>query len=291
MASAAGAWTLLPDFVVRSAGFPFGLLEGLRLPQTARLLDELLDRGDGGSEGCAGLRAAAERAFEVELQRARRHLATAFSDPLAQEAVLLSSPSMYANGLLRYLARWEAGPRNSDLRRIERQLTMYLQRLCARNDTAAFFGPVDYGSSDEPASRPPVPGARAVGRCRAFIAHWAVSALAAAIADEPELRPHLAPRLNPAFLVDDGGLVRLGRRPYLCLLPPGRALVGAMDGQATVAQLAASLGRDVRDEVEALAGAGVVWLRLEVPATETHPLGWLLARVEAMPDGPARRRW
>jgi Lantibiotic dehydratase, N terminus len=285
----AGGWRLLPHFVVRSAGFPFDWMEGLRLPETARLLDELLGRPDG--PGAAGLRAAAERAFESELAGARRHLASVFADPLVADAVLLSSPSMHAHGLRKYLERWDAGPRNSELRRIERQLTMYLQRLCARNDTVAFFGPVDYGSPGEPGpASAPVPGARHVRRCRAFVAHWAVSALAAAIAGDPELRPHLTPRLNPAF-VREGGLVRLGRRPYLCLLPGGCRLVEAMDGQATVAELGATLGRPVLDDVEALAAAGVVWLRLEVPVTEIGPLTWLTARVGAMPASPSRDRW
>jgi len=289
MASAPAGWRVLPHFVVRSAGFPFDWLEGLRLPETGRLLDELLDRPE--DPAAAGLREAAERAFESELALARRHLATVFSDPLVGDAVLLSSPSMHAHGVRKYIERWEAGPRNSDLRRIERQLTMYLQRLCARNDTAAFFGPVDYGGADEPGpSSSPTPGARHVRRCRALVAHWAVSALASAIAADPAMRPHLVPRLNPAFLLD-GGMVRLGRRPYLCLLPAGCGLVGAMDGRATVAEVAETLRRPVLEEVEALAGAGVVWLRLEVPATETRPLEWLAERVDAMPASPSGARW
>jgi hypothetical protein len=289
MASAGGGWRLLPHFVVRTAGFPFDWLEGLRLPQTARLLDELLDRPDDHAP--AGLREAAERAFETELTQARRHLATVFSDPLVGDAVLLSSPSMHEHGVRKYLERWDAGPRNSDLRRIERQLTMYLQRLCARNDTVAFFGPVDYGSAGEPGpASAPAPGARHVQRCRALVAHWAVSALASAVAADPEVRPHLAPRLNPAFLREDG-VVRLGRRPYLCLLPDCSRLVDSMDGRATVAELAAVLGRPVLDDVEALAAAGVVWLRLEVPVTEIRPLEWLAARVAAMPATCSRDRW
>jgi hypothetical protein len=287
----ASGWRLLPHFIARSAGFPFHLLEGLRLPETVRLVDELLDSGEGAAE--AGLRAAAERSLANELERASRHLAAVFSDPLVQEAVLLSSPAMYKNGLRRYLDRREPERRNSEVRRVERQLTMYLQRLCARNDTSAFFGPVDYGSGAAPAPESsPRPGARSVRRCRAFLAHWAVSALASAIAAEGELRPHLVPRPNPAFLVDAAsGLVRLGRRPYLCLLPRGRALMAAMDGRRTAAELSARLGPDVLEEVEALARAGVVWFRLEVPATETRPLEWLVGQVGSMPPGPAQRRW
>src|SRR5205085_9987025 len=112
-------------------------------------------------------------------------------------------PGMYSNGRVPYVDRRAAGPRTSDVRRTERQLTMYLQRFCARNDTAAFFGPVDYGSVAEPVRPAPArPGARHVLRCRAFLAHWAVSSLASAIAADPELRPNLVPRLNPAFLLD-----------------------------------------------------------------------------------------
>ena len=43
MGSPEGGWRLLPHFIVRSAGFPFHLMEGLRLPETAWTTPEGVD--------------------------------------------------------------------------------------------------------------------------------------------------------------------------------------------------------------------------------------------------------
>ena len=81
-----------------------------------------------------------------------------------------------ARGLRRYLETWSQN-RRSETRRIEQQLVSYLQRFCAKNDTASFFGPINYGDC-LPASGGAelTPGRDHLRHREAFMASWAVRA-------------------------------------------------------------------------------------------------------------------
>lgn len=59
-------------------------------------------------------------------------------------------------------------------------LVSYLQRFCARNETASFFGPLNYGrlDPDRPRDLEVRRSPRQLRRRETFLAHWAVEQLA-----------------------------------------------------------------------------------------------------------------
>lgn len=155
--------------------------------------------------------ALAAQRFDAELLASRAALHVQFGQARVAEAVFLSSPHLHATALPRYAAEPPGTLRPSDRKRLERQLTMYLQRLCTKNETTSFFGPIGYGRVDNGPRAPADPGTwplhwqqRPLGRRHAFMAHWAVQALADRLAAVPAVRARLQPRWRP-------GLQRRGR--------------------------------------------------------------------------------
>jgi hypothetical protein len=319
-------WTLFPHLIVRATGFPFELLEGLRCPEAAasarklsrarRGLEAVKANGPrlrrppsavlsalkvgrpvdveglenpeffaaynvearAAQEAEAGLEAAYARespqveAFLGGLRGSRRFL----------EAVASSSPPV-AKDLL-------AGREGARLRR---QVASYLQRLCAKNETMSFFGPINYGRVEPTAptgvelhwSGPEL----LVGR-NTFAASWLVQGLVRAIAFDREVAPWLVLR-RKAFgemLARRKAAPAAGSNTVEDLLP---RLAAAADGLRTLSAL-----REVL-EVEwepLLACARMACERnllahqLEVPSAVHHPVEDLAERVAGLP-GPVAR--
>lgn len=216
--------------------------------------------------------------FAAELRERRQALREVVADPRFGEAVWLSSPQMYQIGLRGYLASTE--PR-SDTRRAERQLVAYLERFCAKNDTSSFFGPIDYGHTGTEPGAAPVAG-RVTGRA-AFLAHWAVAAIAGAVADDARIRPWLRPVLSATCTVTDAAELTVNGR-----VVAGRAadVLRLVDGSRTVGDIAAPAVLDK------FAAAGVIRLVPEVPVTVPHPSLWLRDWLTALPAAcPGRQPW
>lgn len=262
---------------------------------TAPPVRSALSEWDDAVAALASRRDEVEEVFRTELPKRRTALRQIVADDRFGEAVWLSSPPMLDRGVRAYLA---GTGRPSALRRIERQLVAYLQRFCAKNDTAAFFGPIGYGVVGDALPEPPGPAdhagrAGAVGAREAFVASWAVLELAAAVAADPGVRAHLVPRRSPMFLVDpDRGWLELPGRGRRRLAGPQREVLGLVDGRRTVAGIAAQLGRGagaVLDTLDPLVARGVVRLAPEPPMTEPQPIAWLGEWVDALPDRCAAR--
>jgi hypothetical protein len=236
--------------------------------------------------------------FTAELQDRREALRKLVSDPRFGEAVWLSSPQMHQIGLRGYVAASEA---RSDTRRAERQLVAYLERFCAKNDTSSFFGPIDYGHTSTESGPEPV-GGRVTDRA-AFLAHWAVTALAVALAADPDIRLWLRPALSAACTVlPDERPGKVGVRVVVA----GRALtedktssfggsaaavLRLLDGARTTADIAAELGDEsVAAVLDRLAVAGLVRLTPDVPVTVPHPSRWLRDWLAALPDECAAKK-
>src|SRR5437764_1198822 len=105
-------------------------------------LHEQLERWNVAIAGKEAARQSAEQVFHTELSERRTAMRGLAGDSRFQEAVFLSSPHMYASGLRRYLESEPRPNRSSEDKRFERQLTMYLQRVCTKNETTSFFGPI-----------------------------------------------------------------------------------------------------------------------------------------------------
>jgi hypothetical protein len=153
-------------------------------------------------------RAHAGAVLERELSRSREELWALSGEPRFQEAVWLSNPELYEVGWRRYRRDREADRRPARIRHFERRLHMYLQRLCAKNETTSFFGPLGYGRFGEEAT---AASAEPVAARRAFFAHWGAEALARAAAADPEIQSHIQARPDP---------VVAGRQRVELTIPP-----------------------------------------------------------------------
>jgi hypothetical protein len=254
-----------------------------------------LSEWDSAVAALSRQRAEVEAIFGTELAKRRTALREIVADERFCEAVWLSSPPMLERGVRAYLAG-TGGP--SALRRIERQLVAYLQRFCAKNDTAAFFGPIGYGVVGNALLELPgtAGAAGSVGTSEAFVASWAVLELAAAVAADAAVRPHLVPRRSPMFRIDhERGVLELPGRGLGRLTRTQRDVLGLVDGRHTVADIAELLGYRtdaVLETLDPLAGRGVVRLAPEPPVTEPQPIAWLGGWVDALPgDCPAGPVW
>jgi Lantibiotic dehydratase, N terminus len=273
-------WALGGFFVLRHAGLPFDWLEDLGL-------------GDAGIAALDDERAPDAALLREEYELARRRLRERAADERVQEAVFLSSPDMYRNVWSHYVGR-ESVPDNARFRRVERQIYSYLQRLCAKNETTSFFGPIGYGQVTDDA------GLRVVDarpqRRRTMLAYWAVRALARAVARDDEIGDDLPIVPSAVFTLADGTLQgpALGGRSVL--LDPATAAVAerAWIGDETVESIASRLGRDrseVRRAVGRLARVGAVSTEPAVPADGFELLGALRQSVGELPASAARSRW
>lgn len=231
--------------------------------------------------------AAARERFTSELTDRRQRLRAMVGRPDLQEALLLFSPEAFA-AAERY-GRHGGGPqRTSRIREVERRLVTYLQRLCLKNETNSFFGPVNYGRID-PASQDNLTWRRrpeGLAERVAFAAHWMVQELADAVGAEPSVRPHLRPRRASGDLPEH----------TLATVDPVTARLHQLaDGRRTLAELAAVLGEPWQQtwpRVERLRDAGALVTGPVIPADVADPLGWLVDWLTGLPAGcAARERW
>jgi hypothetical protein len=278
-------WSLAGAFVLRHAGFPFDWIESLGM--SAAALDQLRELPTS-SEG----RATAELTYVCERARLRARLHELAQERGVQEAVFLSSPDMFENVWERY-AKAPLRAESSDARRVERQVYAYLQRLCAKNETTSFFGPMGQGDIED-GDGDTVEFLPAAPQRRTFIAYWAVEALASRAAMEPELWPSLELRRNPLFSVGaaEARSATLGK--VVPLSGDEWRLLGAVDACPRAEALAAQLGRPL-EAVEKIAWplfqAGVLVRRLWFRSDQPDTLGNLRAALAELPASDARARW
>jgi hypothetical protein len=317
-------WSLFPHLVVRTTGFPFDWLERLGCPEAAararrlaaeqRALEALRAEGPrvkrppravlaalkaGRPVDTQGLespevfaawnaraRAAreAEEAFEAALERESADVEAALAalrrEPRFLEAVASSSPPV-AKDLL-------AG---RDGARLRRQVASYLQRLCAKNETMGFFGPINYGRADAAAPTGVTlrwSGPRVLVGRNTFAASWLVQGLVRAIAFDPEMAAWLVLRRKAFAEVPSRKAAPPPESPEE-LLP---RLVELADGTRTLAGLASALGVApgmAREAARLGCDKGLLTHQLEVPAAVHHPLDDLAERVAGVPCPAARR--
>jgi hypothetical protein len=327
---AGGTWGLWRWFGLRSAGFEAAGVLRLAAPESAQVVDALLEaeaardarlreaverlsddldsverqerfrrfrvlerlnKGkrprprDGGGpaidafvvadDAVAEVRGRLGEVFEdevVELNRALRRVA---EDNGFRMAVTWQNRKAVHTGLDALLSTPANGYRNSAERRLEQVVTSYLQRYCTKNDTIGWFGPVGWGTfrpGGEPISLEP--GERLVAERYVRFENWCVDEVAEALLGDPEVRPWLAPRAMPFFLLQGDLYVPLegaAERFDADTL----ALFRACDGRRSALRIADDLAADaatgfttpegVLERLGALAERMVIVWRPELP--------------------------
>ena len=240
--------------------------------------------------GCiSALEARLQETLERELQNARTSLyqssrsvlpgylvfgAGEFRDRLSD----LAEDESSTNGHL--------PPRNARTRERERHLLLYLQRVCAKNDTFSEFGPSSWGTVDERTSSVSLTPQTGITERRTFLERWTAHTLAAALNGDVEARMELAPRLNPngTFVGDDFVLADTGET--VPLSAAARELARACDGKAQAYSLGVA-----RELLDSLAAQRVILWQVDVPALEPQAFDVLVSEVAKWRDSPARARW
>ena len=178
-----------------------------------------------------------------------------------------------------------APPRNARARERERHLLLYLQRVCAKNDTFSEFGPSGWGtvsSGGRMLSLEPAPG---ITRREAFVERWAAHALAAAINADRTVRMQLAPRLNPNGRLEGNEFVLSGNQ-RIALSDEALDVVRRCTGETRAASMATT-----ESLLEQLANDHVIRWEVEVPALESHAFQVLLDDIGGWEDSPERTAW
>ncbi len=240
--------------------------------------------------------ARAETAFAAGLRQARQALHSLARDERFQEAVFLSSPHMYSAGLLKFVSSLPTQARSADDKRLERQLIMYQQRLCTKNETTSFFGPIGYGRFDVGGAADATPAwpvswqqRVALGRRDTFMAYWAVEVLAAGVSALSTVRARLRPRLQPG--------VRRASRTTLVIAALNRSV--ELPAEAADLLDAVQRGDDVQtlllqhdsELLATLERRGLLQAAITIPAGEAHTLEYLARQLDPLPDSADLRPW
>jgi hypothetical protein len=284
-----GGWTVWRDVLLRSAGFPASWIDGLADPALARRVDEAIAAGAADDAAIAGAVADSQRAASRQLRALAR-------DPVFREAVTWQNRRAIHRGIDSLLRQAEdrAG---SKARQNEQLVASYTQRYCCKNERAGFFGAAAPARFvDDGPALTMHPGERLLARRATYLEPWAIDALAARLAGDPELRPELIPRRMPSIRLDGALLIHPGGTSEL---PPDLArLIAACDGETPARRIAeqrvaaadaGSVGEVYAALDELVAERVVVWT-LEVPTTGGPPEQLLRAELERLSPTAARDR-
>ncbi|MFD7080204.1 lantibiotic dehydratase [Streptomyces sp. NPDC059918] len=278
-------WDLSSWALVKSTGFPYELLERLRAESIADLV-----AGDDDKAIADAIEGCVHRLVDTCLEG--RFL----------EAVMLSSRGAYEQ-----LHRWLAdGPDPGRLRSGDRRkvllAAMYLQRMCAKNESTSFFGPVYWARVCPGEGLVLETGEPAPARTRTYWTHWAAEAVADVMSADPEVLAQLAPSIPPQLVQREGEYiaVRFVDWPIEVerLQPPDPAsldgrLLARCDGRVDAAGLARAESAEIEVVTAALGELdrrGLVDYRVQVPTGAIDPLSALRDRAAAL-RGPAGPRW
>jgi hypothetical protein len=238
-----------------------------------------------------------EALFVAEARRCRLELRATARDPRFREALLWQNSNLVRDGIDPFLREPEDEV-GSKARLREQVVAGYLQRYSTKNDSIGFFGPIGWGAIEE--SGPPLavrPGPQLLASRNVYLELWPMVQLAELWSQDPELLPHLRPRLHPTVYFDGATHLR-GGKP-LSLPPLFAATARACDGNRAAKEIAAlllseeALGLGSEDEVyellsELVENRLILW-SLDVPATALSPERALRQVLESL--GPPAAPW
>lgn len=182
-------------------------------PEVARAAAEAIERFNEAQQLTAAARAEWVARYRAEELRAADALRAIAAAPRLREALLLQNRAG-SEVILRGVGAPGQPVANQRARRSLLKLASYLQRYCLKNDNISFFGPVGWASYDPSMRGVSLRAGRPFVEQRTiYLEHWAVDALASAIAAGDGIRPWLAPRRSPLVWLADGKLHSAGAAP------------------------------------------------------------------------------
>jgi hypothetical protein len=275
-------WNVSPCFWVRSAGCPIEWVLAVSEQQ-----DVTARSGPNGPTS--------------QIEAARQAVVDCFRrEPSLREAVFLSNRDAFKR-IAALLS--EAGQGQSKRYRERARLAWaFLQRLCAKNDTVSFFGPISWGTIDE--DIPYISVAQSadgwIASRRVFIEHWVIQALADEISADPGIAQHLPVSLHPACRLE-GDILHYPVDQQRKIAGPVLAIVAHLaahrrrEENLAAAALAARIqsatdfdGEVIASAVEKLVAAKILSRHLIVPTVSDDAVGWLDDRLACVPQPNAR---
>lgn len=180
-------------------------------------------------------------AFSTALNEVSHAIQSIGQDERFREAIIWQNRHALHNNVDPLVRRASTSSRDADQRRREQLVATYLQRYCVKNDIIGFFGPVGWAKlvcEGEPIVVEPGPDliqSRSVD-----LESWCIETLAQRLAENPALKPWIAPRRAPFFRIEGTTLHVPGREPQP--LPAAAvAIIQACDGERTARQIAQQL--------------------------------------------------
>lgn len=251
----AEGWSIWRWGVLRAPGFPANGVEALAVPEGSAAVDRLLELPKTALPGERSAQLdAVQASLDAGAVRASAALRGVAGSPRFREALAWQNRGAL-HGTVDALLRRPAGAADSQTRRHERLVALYLQRYCVKNETIGFFGPVGWVShAAEGPALTAAPGPGLLDGRSVYFEYWCIDALARRLGGDPRLRPQLAPRRMPAVRME-GSTLCYGAGKRVELPVPYAALFLACDGERpaqAIAREAAACGDGFSTEEEAL---------------------------------------
>ncbi|MGW0764032.1 lantibiotic dehydratase [Streptomyces sp. NPDC002676] len=308
--AAASAKEVLKQSPVTAGGTisnAIGMLRPLPEPDLASAMRELGPLGRALAtyqEAATELRRTCQEFTEAHAERLRTGrlaVVKAFADERLRDVLLLSNDAN-APQFLAWLDAFDpdaTGRRRTHAQKMTDLLTMYLQRVTAKNETHSHFGPLNVARVGGDGMLDWTSGSAV--RRRAYVSHWAAARLARKLGEDPGLRLLVRPRRLPLVFLDQGGVDlyscgvdaapgvdwRFDRVGRFATEPPQEWLLRQCDGVRTLGELVTEWTRRFGsasgfDEALAdLVDRGLVTAWPEVPVGDPRPLAALRGQLVA----------
>ena len=168
----------------------------------------------------------------------------------------------------------------------ERHLLLYLQRICAKNDTFSEFGPTGWGKADQQISGLKIDIQPGIAARDVFLERWTAHATAAVMNADSEIFAELSPRLHPNGRIDKQMFIFTESGDTTPLTSEEAGIIERCDGKTPVHAL-----RVLPETIRALVEKKILRCAVEVPALEPHAFAVLREDVEKWRGGSVRAKW
>jgi len=168
----------------------------------------------------------------------------------------------------------------------ERHLLLYLQRICAKNDTFSEFGPTSWGKTDQQIRGLKIDIQPGIAARDVFLERWTAHATAAVMNADSEIFAELSPRLHPNGRIDKQMFIFTESGDTTPLTSEEAGIIERCDGKTPVHALRVS-----PETIRALVEKKILRCAVEVPALEPHAFAVLREDVEKWRGGNVRAKW